>query len=57
MEEVYVKRDLDLIMNDGRVYDMLEELTYKVYRLEDECAIAHAKIAELEEIKGEHIDV
>ena len=31
------------------IRDMLEELTYKVYRLEDECAVAHAKITELEE--------
>lgn len=49
MEDVYVKRDFNSIVQDTRVYEMLEELTYKVYRLEDECAIAHAKITELEE--------
>ena len=37
------------VAQDSRIYELLEELTYKVYRLEDECAVAHAKITELEE--------
>ena len=49
MEETYVKKDLNNLVADTRVYEALEELTYKVYRLEDECASAHAKIIELEE--------
>jgi len=51
MEEVYAKKGkgLNTLMDDSRLYEALEELTYKVYRLEDECASAHAKIIELEE--------
>jgi hypothetical protein len=43
------RRDFSDLMESTEVYQLLEELTYKVFRLEDECAIAHAKITELEE--------
>ena len=49
MERLYMNDEGVLTMQDSRVFEMLEELTYKVYRLEDECAVAHAKITELEE--------